>query len=101
MFMHCVDVGNNCQPGWWGNWHVDGAHLNQSDNFAFLDGHAGLYPVSGFVKHWLSRKPSSTAYVYTYPAKAMSRPGMAEWWVPPWYPDGPRYNYGGLVPQHY
>ena len=35
MFMYCVDAGAY-QPGWWGNRHVNGLHVDQSDTFAFL-----------------------------------------------------------------
>ena len=98
MFMHCVNVGNNYQPGWWGG-SVDFKVHGGNQTFAFLDGHSKIYPKQGMYDWWAKHgglSGSNTSYVYTYPNNV--NPGKAEWWVPPWYPDGPRYNYGGIVP---
>ena len=68
---------------------VGGGIHNGTESFTFVDGHGAMYetePISSHFHH---------SYAYTYPPRR--KPGNAEWWAMPYFPDAYPYIYGSSV----
>ena len=103
LMMHCTWAGGSVQGGIWGQYFLNSVH-HDSANFVFVDGHAATYQSKPIIDWWVQTGGSPVfslpiygAYTSHYPPQAAS-PGLAEWWVAPWYPDPPLYSYPGSVP---
>ena len=105
MWMHCADVARSDYGIWAGNInsYSGNGHMG-SVNFSFIDGHAESYAFQPFAEFWIATggianfsPPSPSQYgrrAYTYPPlkNRLQSVADAEWWIPPYYPEGPIYN---------
>ena len=99
MWFHDTQVGTYTRSAI-GNHHMTGAHMG-GDNFTFVDGHAKTYDVKPIQDWWIATGGTRDAFpaagnsqgagAYSYPPNLNVEGSIAnaEWWVPPWYPDGP------------
>ena len=88
---------NDNQPGMMGagNYGFDqegGGIHNDTETFAFIDGHTGLFSTAPIVK-WFA---ASGTYAYTYPPGAS--PAESEWWSMPYYPEAYPWTVGMAIP---
>ncbi len=103
LMIHCGWPGPGEQGGLFGQYFLNWVH-HASANFVFVDGHAATYKSKPIIDWWVQTggtldwgAPVYGTYASHYPPQAAS-PGLAEWWVVPWYPDPPFYSYPGSVP---
>ena len=91
LLLNCVPQGRGGgdSPGLFGRpdqFYNDGGGIhNGKDTFLFIDGHGGFYSTLP-IREAYAINPT---YHFTYPP--MVRPGEAEWWTMPYYPDAYRW----------
>lgn len=94
LLANCVNEGraDDWQPGLFGREDLfppdNGGPHNGTEDFVFMDGHAGLYSTEPIVEFY----QASSTYTYTYPPNVA--PAEAEWWTMPYFPD--RYPYSAF-----
>lgn len=65
---------------------IGGGVHNDTENFVFIDGHAGLYSTEPIVENYNEGAP----FEFTYPPNVL--PSEAEWWTMPFYPESYPYH---------